>query len=222
MKKTTASLLAFAVFLCAAHAERVILDEELAPVVQSVGAVEESVGALDARTDEYVCTWVASNLVSGVANWIQTNWPARKIWCFVNINAQGDYSIAMPDWTPAEPRELHLAIRKQSGTNTTMAVYAPDGSGIASSATSSITYRTCEFYFYPGVGWLTGAVTWTSETAVSSALPADIRFLPTTNAPVARSVKLAEPVFSDSKEDLFKTDDDDVKEEIEPEVELKK
>lgn len=44
MKKTTVSLLAFVIFLCAAHAERVVLEEELAPVIQSVEAISNALG----------------------------------------------------------------------------------------------------------------------------------------------------------------------------------
>ena len=88
----------------------------------------------------------------------------------------------MPDWTPEEPCELHFFVKKSS-SSTQMRIYGPSDEQVF--VNTGAANRRVDFYYRPGVGWISVAFTFGVIFGPNYTLPADTTFLPTTNNPVA-------------------------------------
>lgn len=125
MKKVTFSLLALAAFPCAAHVERVILEEELAPVEQAVATNAAAIASVERRLDalempETCVLWWTTNLQSGGEYYIPTNFPTKRL--EVRVNRTGFETCALIvdcSWSPASDVEIDvISYAESAGTNT--------------------------------------------------------------------------------------------------------
>lgn len=156
----------------------------------AVAPVEERVGELEERTEEYWCKWTGDSLTTSGTNWIPTDWPARSVYCYVYC-ASGTNTIATPpqeDFAPAAAHTLHLRIFKAA--DATVYVRAAGGGGALASLTGgSIIHRDVVLAWRPGIGWICTQITISAAPMAvgaddrtrhvyASDLPEDDRFAP--------------------------------------------
>lgn len=98
-------------------------------------------GELEERAKEYWCKWRPQDLSLTETNWIPTNWPAKTVWCYVNMtDTNATCVFALPKWYPAEDCTLHLVLQKASNVPG-FSVRSADGNAVASTTATAGTYR---------------------------------------------------------------------------------
>ncbi len=121
-----------------------------------------------------------------IPNWIPIDWPARRVTCIVNItNTIGSYTIAMPNFIPADVCRFTLINRKVGSTNCQIKIVAPDGTTMASSVVANQSFRIVEFIWSPATDWYCTAQTFSSMLLPYNTRPVGTTFLPTTIKPVS-------------------------------------
>lgn len=158
---------------------------------QAVASVERRTEALEERAEEYWCQWSTDSLEPLPAtNWIPTNWPARRVLCFVPNSTTTGYRIALPNWDPDADCELRLGLWK-AATNNFQSILLEAGGGNVSSLTGNGAQgRECILRYKVGVGWVFTAHTYTGvpyhikngirRNINNSSLPEDEKFAPVT------------------------------------------
>lgn len=160
----------------------------------SVEAVEERVGEVEGMLEEYWCQWTTDSLAPVPAtNFIPTNWPARKVLCFVPNTTTTAYQIALPNWEPDEDCELRLGLWK-AATNNFQSLFVLAGGGqISVVSGNGAVGRECIFRYKVGEGWVFTAHSYTGvpyhirngirRNIYNSTLPEDATFAPVIESP---------------------------------------
>lgn len=154
-------------------------------------ALDGRVGALENRAEEYWCQWNTDSLAPIPAtNYIPTNWPARKVLCFLPNSTTTGYRIALPNWEPDEDCELRLGLWK-AVTNNFQSILVDAGGGQVSVVSGNGAQgRECIFRYKFGIGWVFTSHSYTGvpyhirngirRNIPNASLPDDETFAPVT------------------------------------------
>ena len=155
----------------------------------SVASVERRVGWVEERLEEYWCQWNTDSLAPFPAtNWIPTNWPARRVLCFVPNSTTTGYRIALPDWEPSEDCELRLGLWKAATNNFQSIIVEAGGGNVSTLSGNGAVGRECILRYKVGVGWVFTGHSYTGvpyhirngvrRNIQNASLPDDGRFAP--------------------------------------------